>query len=100
MDVAKTSTLDVTALLGKTAPGVYEVSVKSGAATDVVRLLVTDMNVVIKRSEKAPGSEWSREAFAWVMDMTTNKPVDAAAVSIIRKSGQSLGACKTYKTGG
>ncbi len=100
VDVAKTSTLDVAALLGKTAPGVYEVTVKSGPATDVVRLLVTDMNVVIKRSEKAPGSEWSREAFAWVMDMTTNQPVRDAAVSIIRKSGQSLGACKTDKTGG
>ncbi len=100
VDVAKTSTLDVAALLGKTAPGVYEVTVKSGPAQDVVRLLVTDMNVVIKRSEQAPGSEWSREAFAWVMDMTTNKPVADAAVSVIRKSGQSLGACKTDKTGG
>ncbi|MEZ4461197.1 MAG: MG2 domain-containing protein [bacterium] len=100
VDEPQTSTIDITSILGKTKPGVYEVTVKAGAASDSVRLLVTDMNVVVKRSEQAPGEDWSREAFAWVVDMTTNKPVVDAAVSVIRKSGQSLAACKTDKTGG
>lgn len=100
IDESKTSTIDIAALLGKILPGVYEVSVRSDSARDAVRLLVTNMNVIVKRSGQVPGEEWSREAFAWVMDMTTNLPVTDAAVTIIRKSGQTLGACKTDSTGG
>ncbi len=99
-DTLNTTRLNVTDLVKDPKPGVYEVRTRGLGEQDAVRLLLTDMNLIVKRSEQRPGAPWSEEAYAWVVDMKTAKPLEGVEVKAIRPSGDVVGSCKTGAQGG
>lgn len=94
------SHIDVERLIKDPKPGVYEVTARGLGEEDSVRLLLTDMNLIVKQSQKRPDDAWSEEAYAWVIDMKTTKPKEGVTVQAIRKSGDVIGSCETAKDGG
>lgn len=66
------------------------------------RVVLTDLALVAKRSE--PGVHGADAASAtlwtWALGAHDNAPVAGVALSLVRPSGQSIGACTTDRSGG
>lgn len=99
-DQDQTSWLDVSAMVPDPKPGVYEVEVTGRDKTDETRLLITDLNLVAKRSASAPGAPWSKEIYAWTFGMQDIKPRSGVTIEAVRPSGSVLASCKTDGGGG
>ena len=96
------SWLDMHDMLPDVGRGVYQIEVKDkdGRARDSVRILLTDMLLVAKLAEPAPGANFSPEAMVWVRDIHKGSGVSGAEVSLVRKSGKSVARCRTDGEGG
>jgi alpha-2-macroglobulin len=106
-DAFATSWIDVGRLVPRAGNGVYEVTVSSEAKSDVSRLLVTDMNLVVKRGtgEKiGVGTDQEREkpapVWAWAVGMHDNRPLAGVELDLVRRSGKVLASCTTRRDGG
>jgi alpha-2-macroglobulin len=98
----------------KRPPGLYEIKVSAGAREDALRLLATEINLVVKRAEApaAPAKDEdeatgdsspappSPELKVWALSTSTNKALPGVQVRLIRRSGRVLGRCTTGKGGG
>lgn len=98
-DQATAGNLDVATMLPQPAPGLYEVTVSSNNARDAVRVLLTDINLIIKQSQ-APEDGVSESYTAWALDMRTAEPLQGVQVNLIRQSGQVVTGCVTDASGG
>lgn len=99
-DEFNTSFIDVKKLVGEPEPGLYEVTVEGLGEQDSIRLVPTDINLVMKRSATRPGEKWSDSALVWAIDMKTLKPVSGVKVDVVRPSGDVMTTCDTDSTGG
>ena len=97
-DVYGTSWLDLASLVPRGANGVYEVRLQGGESSDVSRLVVTDMNLVAKRSRGVQGAPGG-DVLVWALGVHDNAPVPGARIDLIRRSGRVLGSCKTDLAG-
>ena len=91
--------IDIGSIVGEQKPGLYEISLSGGGATDTARLLLTDINLLAKRSAASPGSTWSDEVFVWALDMHTGKPKRDVRVKVVRPSGYAMARCRTDSEG-
>ncbi len=106
-DEFATTWIDVARLVPDADRGVYEVTVTASGKADVNRLLVTDMNLVVKRGagEKiAPGTDDERIApgpvWAWAIGIHDNEPLSGVRMDLVRRSGTVLASCTTKRDGG
>jgi uncharacterized protein YfaS (alpha-2-macroglobulin family) len=99
-DQRTTSFIDVARLIDKPKAGVYEVTAAGLGKQDSVRLVPTDLNLVVKRSASKPDAKWADEALVWALDMKTLKPESGVHIDVIRPSGDTLASCDTDETGG
>ncbi|MCB9777435.1 MAG: hypothetical protein H6742_02600 [Alphaproteobacteria bacterium] len=101
-DRQATTAIDLAALVPDPGRGVYQVEVAdvTGNAGAKARLLLTDMQLVAKRTELRPGEHLPREVQAWVLGAHDNKPVSGAEVQLLRPSGMPLATCRTGGDGG
>ncbi|QDG51059.1 hypothetical protein FIV42_10030 [Persicimonas caeni] len=100
-DVVETLFVDIGDFVGQRKPGVYEVHIrdKNSNSRDTARLLLTDINLLAKRSAKKPDASWSDEVFVWAVDMHTSRPKRGVDVKLIRQSGFVMARCKTGRKG-
>lgn len=94
-DVESTSWVDLAAVVPEPKPGVYELTAQGNGVTDVRRLLMTDLHLVVKRSRPAPGQAWSRQVWVWALDAHSGRPVDGVDITLLRPSGKKMAGCKT-----
>ena len=99
-DQTSTDWLNVRKLVGKPKPGVYEINLSGGEQSDAARLLVTDINLVVKRASPPPKGKWSRSVRVWARDMESNAAIDGVTIETIRKSGDVMARCETTSDGG
>lgn len=97
-----TSWLDMRDMLPDVGRGVYEIEVSDpkSRAVDASRILLTDLQLVAKLAAPQPGSDWSNKAHVWVRDVHSIQGVSGAEVSMVRRSGQVMGRCRTDGEGG
>jgi uncharacterized protein YfaS (alpha-2-macroglobulin family) len=105
-DQVGTTFVDIGDVVGKRKPGVYEIQVsdKGSNKNDTARLLLTDINLLAKRSAPKPAqdgsaSSWSDEVFVWAIDMHSSKPKSGVSIKLVRPSGFVMAKCKTGRTG-
>ena len=98
-DERETSFVDVAKLVGNPEPGLYEVTVAGLGQEDAIRLVPTDINLVVKRSATKPNQKWADGALVWAIDMKTLKPVSGVRVDLVRPSGESMSTCDTDDSG-
>ncbi|MBT3220565.1 MAG: hypothetical protein HN348_15880, partial [Proteobacteria bacterium] len=70
------------------------------ASTDVSRLLLTNLNLVVKAEALAPNSHWVPKIHVWALNMNTTHAVYGVEVDAVRPSGQVMATCTTDLTGG
>lgn len=105
VDAQLTTTLPMRELLGSPEPGLYEIQVeaskKDGNDTrrdtkaDVLRVVVTDMQLIAKRSNE----EYAEEVDVWAVNSRTLKPIANAEVSAVLMSGTVAAKCRTNRAG-
>lgn len=100
LDETTTSWFDVRQFVDDPAPGVYEINLASGNQTDAVRVLVTDINLVVKRASPPPDGEWSRDVLVWARHIESNDALKDVDIEVIRRSGDALASCTTGSDGG
>jgi hypothetical protein len=92
--------LDLPRLLKGRKPGLYQITARGGEETDSVRVVLTDINLVVKKSEPPKDRKgWSPEVFVWALDMVTARPLEGVDLRLIRKSGKVLARCRTNREG-
>ncbi len=100
LDKTTTSWVDVRRLVDQPRPGVYELNFSAGNQRDTARVLVTDINLVVKRAAPPPDGEWSREVLVWARDVESNEALEGVEMKAIRQSGDALASCTTDASGG
>lgn len=101
VDEEQTTWVDVGGLLPDVGKGVYELSVEEndGSARDAARLLLTDLQLLAKRSTPTPGMPYASELQVWTLDAHSTDPVSGTEVTLVRPSGQAVGRCRTDAQG-
>ncbi len=100
-DVEATEWLELSTLLPEREKGgVYEVSVASGGERDAMRLLRTDLNLVVKREDKGPKDAWSSKLHVWAFGMEDLAARSGVSIELVRPSGSVMATCKTDAQGG
>jgi uncharacterized protein YfaS (alpha-2-macroglobulin family) len=121
-DATAVTWLDLRALLPELREGLYEVTVSGHDGADVdtgmteaedrwwgryseaqaaVRVLLTDLQLVAKRSAQHPRAEAQpEELLVWALDTHGQGPQRGVRVELVRESGHVLGRCTTDSTGG
>lgn len=93
-DRQATSWIDLAGSLPASTRGVLELTLESGHARASSRLLVTQLNLVAKRSVSTK-DRWKQEVWVWALDMDSADTVSGVDVSLVRKSGKVVGQCNT-----
>ncbi len=117
-DIESVTWLDMPSMIADPKPGIYEISLtndihedlepktpstrssRTKIVQDATRLLITDLNLIAKRSATAPGKPFSDEIHVWTIGMQDIKPRAGVEVQAIRPSGDVLARCKTDLQGG
>jgi alpha-2-macroglobulin len=94
-----TTWVDVASMLPATTRGVLELTVEGAGARATARLLLTDLNLVAKRSA-VPKERWRQQVRVWALDMETTALVSGVDVTVLRKSGRALATCSTSGANG
>lgn len=100
LDEEEQSWLDLRKHLPATEPGLYEVTVRSGASRDVARVAITDLQIVAKQGSVVPGEPYAREVHAWALDGDSLSPLGGVDMQLVRRSGKVLANCRTGGDGG
>lgn len=98
-DKSGSTVLDAANFIGQPQPGVYELTARSKNESSAVRLLVTDINLIAKRSAAAPGEPWSDEILVWAIDMKDASPRLGVEIEVVRASGKAMATCVTNSEG-
>lgn len=98
-DSAGFSVVEAADLIGEAQPGVYELTAQANGASDAVRLMVTDLSLIAKRSAAEPDQSWSNEILVWALDTTDASPRLGVEVEVVRASGKAMGRCTTNSEG-
>ncbi|HXT21525.1 MAG TPA: hypothetical protein VN923_12290, partial [Thermoanaerobaculia bacterium] len=106
-DRPSTTYVDVASWVPADTKGLLEITLTSGGAKDTARLLLTDLQLVAKRTGMVPGEEpghpdennRGKGAEVWAFDSSTLQPARGVEVSLLRKSGFTLDTCNTGATG-
>lgn len=69
-------------------------------ARAAARVLLTDLQLVAKRSAVGPGEPWSSEVLVWALDTHGAGLLSEVSVELVRPSGTALGRCTTDDRGG
>ena len=88
VDTELDTSLDVASLLPATR-GLLEVRLHGSGASDIARLILTDLHLVAKRE----GHQGAIRV--WALDHHTLQPAEGTEVSLVRKSGFVLDRCRT-----
>lgn len=91
-DTVATHMLSLVDILPKIPRGVLEFSVKDKegrSKQDLKRLIATDINLLVKRSDSG------RQINVWAMDFHKVTPLGGVAVRMITKSGRALAQCES-----
>jgi uncharacterized protein YfaS (alpha-2-macroglobulin family) len=101
-DKPATTYVDVASWVPADTKGLLEITLVSAAAHDTARLLLTDLQLVAKRTGMVPGEEPGpgKGVEVWAFDSQTLQPARGVEVSLLRKSGFALDTCNTGATGG
>lgn len=95
-DVTESGWVDLKALVPDPQPGIYEILLGAGTQQDAARVMVTDLNLVVKAGPAQPdGQTWQ----AWVTGMDDHAPRSGAELQLVRPSGQVLADCTTDRDG-
>lgn len=99
-DEMVTSFVDVGSLLPADTRGLLELTLAGTGTRSTARLLLTDLQLVVKRagvSEKTPQGE---EVAVWAVDSRSLEPVRGVEVRLIKPSGTAVATCRTGGEGG
>jgi uncharacterized protein YfaS (alpha-2-macroglobulin family) len=91
-DRATTTWVDVASLLPASTKGVLQLRLSGGGVTASARLLLTQMNLVAKRTVDAK-EKWKQQVRVWALDMDSTELLSGVEVTVVRKSGKPLGRC-------
>lgn len=94
-DARTTTWIDVARLLPDATDGVYQVEVEGAGARASARLLLTDLNLVVKGSSLAAG----RDLKVWALGMEDGANQAGVSIRAIRPSGRTLATCTTNGDG-
>lgn len=95
VDASETTWIDIERLVPDPSSGVYEVTISGGGASDARRLLLTDMNLVVKGGD--PSGEGALRV--WALDTHTGAQHGGVEVSAILPSGKAVSTCTTGADG-
>ncbi|HEV8242131.1 MAG TPA: MG2 domain-containing protein [Thermoanaerobaculia bacterium] len=107
-DKPSTTYVDVASWVPADTKGLLEITLTSAGAKDTARLLLTDLQLVAKRTGMVPvpgGDEHADEnnrgksVEVWAFDSKTLAPARGVEISLLRKSGFTLDTCNTGATG-
>jgi alpha-2-macroglobulin len=93
-DRPATTWVDVASLLPASTKGVLEISLAGGGVRTSARLLLTQMNLVAKRSLD-PKDRWKQEVRVWALDIDSTELLSGVEITVVRKSGKAVGRCTT-----
>lgn len=94
-DEETTTWIDLDDYLPERGQGVFEVTVEGGATSDAVRILLTDINLVAKRSSVPSDHPGFPDVHAWALDMHTAEPLRGVEIELVKPSGKVLDRCTT-----
>ncbi|HUP24477.1 MAG TPA: MG2 domain-containing protein [Thermoanaerobaculia bacterium] len=123
LDEEVTSYLDLRSQVPADTKGLLEVRLVAGNVTSSVRVVLTDLVLVAKRTgtgartaapEPARGRRaggggdgddevegpWGEGVVAWALDAHSLEPVRVVEIKLVRPSGQALDTCRTDGSGG
>lgn len=100
-DEMATTYVDVASWVPADTKGLLEITLQGGAAHDTARLLLTDLQLVAKRTGMVPGETPGpgKQVAVWAFDSRSLAPARGVEVKLLRKSGFSLDTCNTGSTG-
>lgn len=100
-DVLTTTFVDVGSLLPAETRGLLELTVTGGGARGAVaRLLLTDLQLVVKRAGVGEATPQGTEVAVWAVDSRSLEPVRGVDVRLVKPSGTAVATCRTAGEGG
>lgn len=100
-DELTTSFVDVGSLLPAETRGLIELTLAgTGAPPASARLLLTDLQLVVKRAGVGEQTPQGTEVTVWAVDSRTLSPVRGVDVRLIKPSGTAVATCRTAGEGG
>ena len=100
-DAEGTTTLKVSELVASPKPGVYEIKLEgTNDTSDALRVVVTDISLIAKRSQKAAKDPWAREIQAWALGTHDLQPLVGAEIQAVRENGVVMAKCSAGRDGG
>jgi alpha-2-macroglobulin len=127
-DVLQTTFIDLQDVVPASELGVYEITVLGGVAVKkethrnddtgmsedeqvtsyqvgwssraVSRILLTDINLVVKSDAVPPKAKWAPRHRVWALDMATNAALPGVEIEVLKASGKVMSRCVTGKDGG
>ncbi len=100
-DQVTTTYVDVASWVPADTKGLLEITLRGATAHDSARLLLTDLQLVAKRTGMLPGDRPGpgKQVAVWAFDSRTLAPARGVEVKLLRKSGFALDTCNTGATG-
>jgi len=100
-DRQTTTYVDVASWVPADTKGLLEITLQGATAHDTARLLLTDLQLVAKRTGMVPGERPGpgTGVAVWAFDSRTLAPARGVEVKLLRKSGFTLDTCNTGATG-
>lgn len=95
VDKPLTTALPMSALMGAPKPGLYEVRIEGGLLVDMLRVVVTDIQLIAKRNK----GELVEDVDVWAIDSQTMAPIVGAKVRAVLQSGTVVAHCVTNSEG-
>ncbi|MBZ0112439.1 MAG: hypothetical protein K8J08_08270 [Thermoanaerobaculia bacterium] len=89
-DTAATTHLDVGSLVASDTRGLLELTLSSGEATAAARILLTDIQLIAKRTGIDESHPWGRAVHVWAFDAHELTPLSAVNLKLVRPSGKIL----------
>ncbi len=101
-DKLSTTWVDVASLLPQTTQGLLQLRLKIPGSTATARLLLTNMNLVVKKDNhpQEDKSKSPQRFRVWALQMESNDLLSGVEVKLIRKSGNVLARCTTQGSEG
>lgn len=106
-DTWQTSYVDTESLVSRGSKGLLELNLEvlrddqaAPVVRDSARIILTDMQLVAKRSGVSSTHPWGRQIRVWALDSSTIRPIQEVDVRLVRKSGFTVGECITGWDGG
>ena len=94
-DAMTTSFVDVGSLLPADTRGLLELTLAGSGATTSARLLLTDLQLVVKSAGVSEEAPHGREVAVWALDSRSLRPQRGIDVRLIKPSGTVAGSCRT-----